>query len=91
MANLKSSKKDIRRAEKRRIANSQKKSAIRTYAKSIQKSLKTGNKEEAIVFFQQYSSLLDKAAKKNIVHKKNASRRKSRMAKKINSLATQEK
>lgn len=83
MANLKSSKKDIRRAEKRRDRNSKQKSAIRTFAKSILKSIKSGKKEEAISLFNSYSSLIDKAAKKNIIHKKNASRHKSRLAKKI--------
>ncbi|MCE9501008.1 MAG: 30S ribosomal protein S20 [Leptospira sp.] len=86
MANLKSSKKDVRRSEKRRIENSQRKTALRTFSKNIVKSIKAGKKEEALKLFSQFTSLLDKAAKKNIIHKKNADRNKSRFSAKINSL-----
>jgi small subunit ribosomal protein S20 len=86
MANLRSTKKDIRRSEKRRERNSQQKATIRTFAKNILKSIKAGNKEEASSLFNNYASLVDKAAKKNIIHKKNADRKKSRMAIRISSL-----
>jgi small subunit ribosomal protein S20 len=85
LANIKASKKDIRKSEKRRIANSQKKSSIRTQAKNILKSLKSGKLDEAKTLFVTYASLLDKAAQTNLIHRKNASRHKSRMAVKINS------
>ena len=83
MANLKSSKKDIRRSERRRERNSAQKAAIRTFAKNILKSIKAGKKDEASKFLNEYSSLLDKAAKKKIIHKKSADRHKSRMALKV--------
>jgi small subunit ribosomal protein S20 len=86
MANLRSTKKDIRRSEKRRERNSQQKATIRTFAKNILKSIKAGKKEEANILFNNYASLVDKAAKKNIFHKKNADRKKSRMALKISTL-----
>lgn len=86
MANLRSSKKDIRRTERRKIRNSQKKTAIRTYAKNILKAVKSGKKDEAIQFYNEFASLIDKAAKSNILHKKNADRNKSRYSKKIASL-----
>ena len=86
MANLKSSKKDIRRTEKRRDRNAKKKSSIRTYAKNILKSVKAGKKEEALKFYNEYSSLLDKAAKDKIIHKKSADRSKSRISVRIASI-----
>ncbi len=86
MANLKSSVKDYKKAAKSRLINAQKKSAIRTYSKNILKSLKAGKKDEASDLFKTYASLLDKAAKTNLIHKKNADRHKSRIAKKINAL-----
>jgi len=86
MANLRSTKKDIRRSERRKERNSAQKTTMRTYAKNILKSLKSGNKEEATSLFNTYASLVDKAAKKNIIHKKNADRKKSRMAQKISSI-----
>ena len=84
MANLRSTKKDIRRSEKRRERNSAEKAALRTFSKNILKSIKSGNKDEAKSLFSAYVSLVDKAAKKNLIHKKNANRKKSRMALKIN-------
>ncbi|WCL49308.1 30S ribosomal protein S20 [Leptospira sp. GIMC2001] len=80
MANLKSSKKDIRRTIKRTAANASKKARLRTSAKNILKNVKEGNLEKASLLYKEYSSLLDKAAKTNLIHKGNASRKKSRMA-----------
>lgn len=87
MANLKSSKKDIRRSEKRREQNSKQKSAIRTYAKNILKAVKANNKEVAQENFNSFASLIDKAAKKKIIHKKNADRKKSRLALRISAIS----
>lgn len=86
MANLKSSKKDIRRSEKRRDRNAKKKSSIRTFAKNILKSVKAGKKEDAVKFYNEYASLLDKAAKAKIIHKKAADRGKSRISVRIASI-----
>ena len=86
MANQKSSKKDIRRSEKRRDRNAKKKSSIRTFAKNILKSVKAGKKEDAVKFYNEYASLLDKAAKAKIIHKKAADRGKSRISVKIASI-----
>ncbi len=86
MANLKSTKKDIRRSERRREKNSQQRSAIRTFAKNVLKSVKAGKKDEAKAMLNTFSSLIDKAAKKKILHKKNADRHKSRLALKVNSI-----
>lgn len=80
MANLRSSKKDIRRTARRTELNTQKKSKIRTFAKNIIKSIKDGDVDKAKTLYVSYSSLLDKAAKVNLIHPKNADRKKSRMA-----------
>ncbi|TGN19470.1 30S ribosomal protein S20 [Leptospira idonii] len=87
MANLRSSKKDIRRTERRKARNAEDRTEIRTYARNLLKAIKSGNKEEALGFFSKYSSRLDRAAKINLIHKKNADRKKARMAARINSLA----
>jgi small subunit ribosomal protein S20 len=87
MANLKSSKKDIRRSERRRVLNSQQKAAIRTFAKNVLKAVKANKKDEAQQNFNVFASLIDKAAKKKIIHKKNADRKKSRLALRISALA----
>ncbi len=80
MANLSSSKKDIRRTRKRSLLNAQKKSRIRTFAKKIIRSVKSGDFEQADSLYRLYSSYLDKAAKVRLIHPGNADRKKSRMA-----------
>ncbi|MBP7211002.1 MAG: 30S ribosomal protein S20, partial [Paludibacteraceae bacterium] len=43
-------------------------------------------KEEAVALFPKIVAMLDKLAKKNLIHKNKASNLKSKLAKKINSL-----
>ena len=81
MPNIQSAKKRMRQNEKSRTANRQKKAAIRTFEKKV-RSLNAENKnEEAQDALRKYSSLIDKAAKTNVVHPNNAARKKSRLAK----------
>ncbi|EMY77888.1 ribosomal protein S20 [Leptospira weilii serovar Ranarum str. ICFT] len=87
MANIKSSEKDIRRTKRRNAANSQNRSRLRTQAKKVLKAIKEKDQKAATALFTEYTSLLDKAAKTNLIHSKNADRKKSRMAKRLNSVA----
>ncbi|MDV6234344.1 30S ribosomal protein S20 [Leptospira ellisii] len=86
MANIKSSEKDIRRTKRRNAANSQNRSRLRTQAKKVLKAIKEKNQQAATALFVEYTSLLDKAAKTNLIHSKNADRKKSRMAKRLNAV-----
>lgn len=76
MANIKSSKKDIRRTKRRNAANSQNRSRLRTQAKKVLKAIKEKDQKAATALFIEYTSLLDKAAKTNLIHSKNADRKK---------------
>jgi small subunit ribosomal protein S20 len=78
MANIKSSKRDIRRIAKNTLRNRQVKSKLKTLAKKVQESLAADEnvrKAAAIA----YVSAVDKAAKRGIIHKNKASRCKSNM------------
>jgi len=83
MANHKSALKRIRRAEKMRLHN-------RYYAKTtrnlVRKLRATTDKNEAIELLPKVSGMLDKLAKRNIIHKKKASNLKSKLAKYVNNL-----
>lgn len=83
MANLKSSKKDIRRSTKAQIQNTGTKSAIKTYIKKAKKAAEAGDKNAVEATTLAIKSL-DKAAQKGIIHKNQAARRKSRLAKAVN-------
>jgi len=83
MANHKSSEKRIRQIEVRNESN-------KYYAKTTRNALKairaTTSKEEAGVLLPKLTSMLDKLAKKNIIHKKKASNLKSSIVKHVSSL-----
>jgi len=83
MANHKSALKRIRQTEKRRLHN-------RYYAKTTRNAVRklraTKDKEEAIGLLPKVSSMLDKLAKKNVIHKNKAGNLKSKLAKLVNKL-----
>ena len=83
MAHSKSAYKRIRTAEKARLVN-------RTYVKNMRRSIKallaTENKDEAEPLLKETTSLLDRLARRSIIHKNKASNQKSRLTKHVNSL-----
>ncbi len=83
MANIKSSKKDIRRTRKRQELNAQKRARLRTYDKKVRILVEEGKFEEAREAFREYTSYLDRAGKTNLIHHARASRKKSRIAQMI--------
>ncbi|CAN5536124.1 30S ribosomal protein S20 [soil metagenome] len=89
MANLKSSKKDLRRIAKKRVRNQAAKSALKTHVKKVRVAASASQPDAANV--QQTLSTaikaLDKAAQRGIIHKNQAARRKSRIAKAANKAA----
>ncbi len=84
MANHKSSVKRIRQTEARRIHN-------RYFAKTTRNALKairtTTDKAVATEMLPKVSALLDKLAKKSIIHKNKAANLKSSIQKHVNVLA----
>jgi len=72
----------------RRDRNRALKKAFRVKVKDVLKDLKIDKVKEAEALIPETYKALDKAAKKGAIHKKNAARRKSRLAKKINAKKT---
>ena len=83
MANLRSALRDIKKSRKRAAHNQGVRSAIKTWMKKTRAAITAGD-EQASEFISSTSSLVDKAAKRNIIHKNAANRRKSRLAKRLN-------
>jgi small subunit ribosomal protein S20 len=83
VANLRSAIRDIRKSRKRAAHNQGVRSAIKTWMKKTRTAI-TAGEAEATEFISATSSLVDKAAKRNIIHKNAANRRKSRLAKRMN-------
>jgi small subunit ribosomal protein S20 len=84
MANHKSAIKRIRSNNAKRLQN-------RYYAKTTRNAVKklrdTKTKTEATVLLPKVVAMLDKLAKKSVIHKNKASNLKSKLTKKVNALA----
>jgi small subunit ribosomal protein S20 len=83
MANHKSAKKRIRQNEKRRVHN---KYYARSMRNAVKKLRSSTEKKEANELFPEVASMLDKLAKKNVIHKKKAANVKSSLAKHVQGL-----
>ena len=79
-----SAKKNVRQDTVRRMRNRDKKSALRTQIKKFVVTVKKNELEEAEKHLSLATKKLDKIAAKNIIHKKAASRKKSRLTKMLN-------
>ena len=89
MANIESQKKRNRQAVKLNAANSQVRSSIRTAGKRVNRALESREEKNVELIekdLSNFAKVIDTAARKGIVHKKTAARKKSRMAKKVNAL-----
>ena len=83
MANHKSALKRIRTSEKKRLHN---RFYARTMRNAIRKFRVITDKNEAIENLPKVASIIDKNAKRNIIHRKKASNLKSKLSKFANSL-----
>ena len=79
MANHKSAEKRIRANETKRVRNRYQNKSTRTQIKKLEA---TTSKSEAQALLNEVSALIDKLAKKNIIHWKKAANQKSRLASK---------
>ena len=87
MANHKSAIKRHRQSLKRRENNRVAKTAVRTEVKKVRAAVEEGNTALAKQLMQQAEKTLAKAAVKGRLHKKNAARRISRLAKLVSKKA----
>ncbi len=79
MANIKSAKKRIRQTAKRTEHNRVYRSSARTYIKKTRQYITAGDFEEAEATARLAYKALDKAARKRVIHPRNAARRKGRL------------
>lgn len=87
MANIKSSKKDMKRNAKRRLVNGAIKTSLKTYVKKTRVAIAGGDAEAVQAALTLAVKNLDKAAQRGVLHKNAAARRKSRIAKAANAAA----
>ncbi|HEY4289152.1 MAG TPA: 30S ribosomal protein S20 [Puia sp.] len=84
MANHKATKKDVRQAEKRRDRNRYNGKTTRNAIRDL-RAVK--GQKEAGEQLPEVASMIDKLAKKGVIHKNKAANLKSKLARKVNALA----
>ena len=84
MANHPSALKRARQNETRKLRNRAVKTRVKNVVKSVRQDAATQSPEAAQKELNAAKSLIDKAAKKGVIHKKTAARKISRLAKLVN-------
>jgi len=90
MPRIKSAIKRVKTSEKSHLRNISYKSKIKSSTKRFNLALSGNNKEESIQYFKDTISILDKSVNKGIFPKNTASRQKSNLTKKLNTLIKSE-
>lgn len=86
MANHKSAEKRNRQAQVRRLRNRGNRSKMKNVVKNLTDAIDAGSAEEAKEALQVAIPVIAKTASKGTIHKKNASRKISRLTKRVNAL-----
>ncbi len=86
MANTLQAKKRVRRNAKRESINKARRSRIRTFVKKVELAVEAGNADEAKVALKEAQPELMRGVTKGVLHKKTASRKVSRLAKRVKAM-----
>lgn len=87
MPQIQSQKKRVKTNNKRTLAATAQKSALKTAIKKVLVAVEANDKAAAVAAYNEANSKLDKAVAKGIHHKNYATRQKSRLAKAVNAIA----
>jgi small subunit ribosomal protein S20 len=88
MANTKSAKKAVRKIEGRTAVNKSRRSEMRTYVRKVEEAIAAKDASAAAAALHDAEPKLARAAQKGIVHKNAASRKISRLTKRVKALAS---
>jgi small subunit ribosomal protein S20 len=86
MANHQSAKKRIRRNERFREVNGARIGRVRTYLKSVELAIASGDKGAAQTAFKEAQPELHRGVGAGVIHRKSAARRLSRLSSRIKSM-----
>ena len=86
MPNIKSAIKRVNVIEKKTARNNMIKSGYKSAVKKFEQAVEAGNVEEAKTLLAEATKKIDQACTKGVIVKNTASRKKSNLAKKLNSL-----
>ena len=83
MPNTKSAIRRVRRVKKQTLVNRVRKSKYKSAIKKMEELIKSGKKDKIKAFFPKFQSILMQVAKSGALNKKTASRKISKISKKI--------
>jgi small subunit ribosomal protein S20 len=83
MANSAQAKKRVRQTERRSTANRERLSRIRTFVKKVETAIAAGDKDAAQLALKDAQPELMRGAKVGVLHKNTASRKVSRLARRV--------
>jgi len=87
MANTRSAKKAVRRIARRTQINMNRRSRVRTFVRKVEEAIASGDQAAAQAALNAAQPELMRGAQKGILHKNTASRKVSRLAKRIKGLS----
>ena len=87
MANTKSAKKAARQTIRRTEVNKSRRSQMRTYVRKVEEALDSGDATAAAAALTAAEPIMMRAVQKGIGHKNTASRKVSRLAKRVRALS----
>ncbi len=88
MANTKSAKKATRVAARKTVINKNRLSAVRSTVRKVEEAIASGKKSDAEAALKAAAPKLMRGAQKGIMHKNAASRKVSRLTKRVRALAS---
>ena len=86
MPNIKSAIKRVKTTENRAKENASIKTAYKTAVKNFKSAVEAGQKDKAVELFKVATKAVDKAADKGVIKANTASRKKSSLAKELNTI-----
>jgi small subunit ribosomal protein S20 len=86
MANTKSAKKAARQAIRKTNVNKARRSRLKSSVRKVEEAIASGNKEAAAAALKEAEPVIARSAQKRVVHRKSASRKVSRLAKRVGAM-----
>jgi small subunit ribosomal protein S20 len=87
MAHHPSAKKRIRQTKRRTVVNRARVSRVRTFLRSVEAAIGSGDKQQALAAFRAAQPELMRGANKGVIHRNTASRKLSRLAARIKTMS----
>ncbi|MEM1133846.1 MAG: 30S ribosomal protein S20 [Pseudomonadota bacterium] len=86
MANTPQARKRIRRNNRRAVINTNRMSRIRTYIKAVESACEAGDKDKAVAALKTVQPEIARGVARGVLHKNTASRKFSRLTKRVAAL-----